>query len=122
MAIQYESNPLEMRRLYLTQADGTTSTFIATVPDNAVLSVCRIHIITPYDATGSNLLRLGINPNGSSLGINLDVSQPAETIIDRVAEAIKDSPMTADRDMYATYSFTGDAPTAGDILIELGWY
>ena len=124
MPIRYESSPLNMAvlRSRWNDADLPTSRLIATIPNTSILSVCRVHIKTPFNATGTDLLRIGIGAGGSSLGINLDVSQPAGTIIDRIGAAITSSPQTANREIFATYAFTGTAPTAGDMLIELGWY
>ena len=122
MGIQYESNPLEMRKLVLNYTDAATDKFIATVPKDCYLTICRVVIITPFNAAGSDLLKFGIGVGGSSLGINLDLSQAAGTIIDKQLTALQSSPFTTNRDMYALYTYTSTAPTAGKAIIEFGWY
>lgn len=92
------------------------------LPVGALIVSCRVHIITPFNAGGSDLLASGQAAGNAEFMINGDLSGAANTVVDQTGWAVQQYELLGAINplpVFIQYTQSGGAATAGDALFVL---
>lgn len=95
---------------------------IGTLPAGAVITTTRVYITTAFNATTTNVLQGGTTGTGTNLFTTTDAA--AGTAGPKTPAAAANQGLglliSADSDLFVSYTFTGTAPTTGaaTVIVE----
>lgn len=98
--------------------DISTGVQAGTLPAGAIVLVCRLTIITAFNASGTDFVNVGFGAGGGDLMLQADASQAAGTVIDTTGRALLQSFSSA-RAVWVRYVGSITAATAGEAQFTL---
>jgi hypothetical protein len=99
--------------------DSTGVVWLGTLPPNAVVTSCFVKVLTPFNATVTNVLTLGDGTTADSVFAAGDVNETvAATTVVGAAIGYRGS-ATVDTPLFVKYTQSGTAATAGSAIILL---
>lgn len=104
---------------------GTGVAFANSLPDNAVILLVMVEIITAFNAVTTNVLTVGTNSTSYNNIVNAGDVNEAATGVTTVTRGLGQSLTASGATPFAMYTQTGTAATTGQavitILYEGGW-
>lgn len=95
---------------------------VGELPVGALILSSRVQIITPFNASGGDLLAAGQVSGNIEFMVNGDLSGEANTVVDQTGRAVQQFDLlgaTNPIPVFIQYTQSGDAATAGDALFVL---
>ena len=122
MPITYDASPLEALVFDFTSntPDIGAGLPIGVLPRGAKIVRAYAYVREGFNAGGNDLLSCGINPASGEFGINIDVSTVGMRELAGFIDSVplnNGGPLSVDRTIYARYTQTGTAATAGKARI-----
>ena len=106
------------------ELDWNTSSFevgvmiAASIPSGSRFVVARLFVQTQFNAGTTNTLKIGYAAGGGELIPVTSIGVAANTFID-LPTAWSVNPLSAERALYATYTQSGTAASAGKVHVNL---
>jgi hypothetical protein len=120
MTVTYRASslyPIEVELDWNT-TDFGTGVVIGTLPNGCRIMFAEATVQTQFNAASTNLLNIGYSGSGTEICTGVSIGVAANTLI-TLPQAKIANPLTADRTIYARFTQSGTAASAGKLHISI---
>ena len=88
------------------------------LPKGAIITSTSVYVATPFNADTTNVLTVGTTAGGSNIVAAADVDETTQAITNGIKPTgTALGPLAADTQVFATFTQTGAAATAGQAVV-----